>query len=155
MKKILLFLINPQFLIPAICISVLVYFSGAIDVFKKYENHEVNVCIRSLDLKEVKLSGIKTDDGIFRWFEICGLFMNNIQNNNKPGVISNGQIDVSANRTTFIKCLVKGSASYSEMKLEKIAHYNGKCKIENIDKWNNGEEIYKINKGLNKPLLSK
>ena len=149
MKKILLFFINPQFLIPAICISLVLYFGGFFDVFKKYEHHEVNVCIRSVDLDEVSASNIKTDNGILRWFVVCGLFQDEIQNNNKPGKISNGQIDVSANRTTLIKCLLKGPASIREQKLKKIAGYNGKCKIENINKWNNSDEIKKINLGLN------
>ena len=155
MKKILLFLINPEFLIPAVCITLIIYFSGVIDIFKTYERHKVNVCIRTLDLNKFKGTGLKTNDNILRFFEVCGMLKDEIENNNQPGILSNGQTDISANRTTIIKCLVSGPSSYRENKLKQIANYDGKCMVEDINKWNNGDEIYKINNGLNKPLVSK
>jgi len=155
MKKILFLFINPSFLIPAICIAVIIYFTGVIDIFKTYERHKVNVCIRSLDLNEFRGTGLKTDDNILRFFEVCGLLKDEIENNNQPGLLSNGQKDISANRTVFIKCLVSGPSSFRENKLKQIANFEGKCKVKDINKWNNGDEIYKINKGLNKPLVSK
>ena len=155
MKKILFFFINPSFLISAICIGVIIYLSGVIDIFKTYERHKVNVCIRSLDLKKFEGTGLKTDNNILRFFEVCGFLKDEIENYNQPGTLSNGQKEVSANRTTVIKCLVSGPSSYRENKLKQFANFEGKCKVEDINKWNNGDEIYKINKGLNKPLVSK
>ena len=150
MRRIFIFLIYPGFLIPVLCISAILYFSGIFQIFKTYENHTVNVCIRTVDLKNnVMNKSIKTEDNKFRWFVICGLLANEIQNDNQPGLLNNGQIDIYTELTTTIKCLVDGPGTYTEnTKLSSIANFDGKCTIEKIDEWNNGQEIYKINKGL-------
>ena len=150
MKKIFIFLLNPGLLIPVLCICTVLYYSGIFPIFKTYEEHTVNVCIRTVDLNNnIMNKDIKTDDNKFRWYVVCGLLVNEIENDNQPGVLTNGQEDVSAGLTTTIKCLIDGPGTYTEnTKLGKIANFDGKCTIKKITEWNNGQKIYEINNGL-------
>ena len=130
------------------CISLVLYFGGFFDVFlKQYEHHECKCLqIKSVDLDEVSASNIKTDNGILRWFVVNVVFFKMrykiITNLVKYQMVTDFNSAISNNS---IKCLLKGPASIREQKLKKIAGYNGKCKIENINKWNNSDEIKKIN----------
>lgn len=149
MKKIFIFFLNPELLIPVLCILAVLYFGGFFKSSKKFNEYTVNVCTRSLDLNKDFIKGIKTDDGIFRFFEVCGLLKDEIENNNKPGFLSNGQEDILTNIQTKIRCLIDGPPSPKERaKFEKIKNYGERCIIDKITKLNNGKEIYNINKNL-------
>ena len=149
MKNIIYGLLNPGLLIPVISIFAIFYFAGFFQWSKTFEEHKVNVCTRSLDLNENLMRGTETNDGIFRWYVICGFLKDEIYNDNKPGLLVNGQEDKATRIKTKIRCLVSGQPSPNERsKFEEIIDYGEKCIVDKIHRLNNGPEIYNINKGL-------
>lgn len=149
MKKILIFLVNPGLLIPVITILAVLYFGGFFQWSKTFEEHKVDVCTRSLELTGETMRGTETDDGIFRWFVVCGHLAKEIYNDNKPGVLINGQEDIATRIKTKIRCLIDGPPSPNERsKFQEIVNYGERCIVDKIHKLNNGVEIYNINKGL-------
>tara|TARA_X000000950_G_C13733850_1_gene585453 strand:- start:533 stop:991 length:459 start_codon:yes stop_codon:yes gene_type:complete len=149
MKKLLIFLVNPGLLIPVISIFAVLYFGGFFQWSKTFKEYKVDVCTRSLELTGDTMRGTETNDGIFRWFVVCGHLGKNIYNDNKPGVLINGQEDKSTRIKTKIRCLVGGQPSPGERsKFQEIVDYGEKCIVDKIHKLNNGAEIYNINKGL-------
>ena len=153
MKKILIFFLNPGLLIPVLSIAFVIYTLGTIqfDWFKKYKEYSVNVCIRTLVISDTLMKDTITDDGTFKWFVVCGLLKDEIENNNKPGLLVNGQRDVYAGFKTKIKCLTKGKCSMREKRnqnCKEIINYGKLCSIEKLYKMNNGKDIKEINPGL-------
>ena len=151
MKKFLYVFLNPSLLIPVICVLAVLYFGGFFQWSKTFKEHKVNVCTRSLELNGELMKGTETDDGTFRWFVVCGHLAKEIYNDNKAGILINGQEDIGTRIKTKIRCLVDGPPTPNERsKFQEIVNYGERCIVDKIHKLNNGPEIYNINKGLKK-----